>query len=294
MTRLQAAVAEDDDRAAAHFNLSQAYAKKLYFEKADQELLKANRLALNRVRATLRHSEGDDKRTMIDEPLAPSLLWSAAWAMPRAMPGLPSWLRDFFPGTLWLLPVLSFALFGGGWVGGRRLFQTLPSFPCTNCRRPVCRRCLRRIRRQAYCTSCGDALLRIQSSSYSRLVLDSRIRRNRRLFSILGQIGSWSFPGMYAASRGRQGLAWFIAVLFTAGCLGLLHNTLPVTRLAWLEGTPGPWWPNVPIVSILLAMSISWIAVLRIPSSKTAAGAGDEETDVARDDEPGGEGVRAA
>lgn len=293
LARLQESVAEDDERAASHFNLSQTYAKKLYFEKADQELLKANRLALNRIRATLRHSEGDDKRTMIDEPLPPSLLWKAAWKMPRAMPGLPSQLRPFFPGSLWLLPLLSLVLFAGGWVGGRRLHQVLPSFPCTNCRRPVCRRCLRRIRRQAYCTSCGDALLRIQSSSYSRLVLDSRIRRNRRLYSILSQIGSWTLPGLYAASRGRTVLSWCITLLFAAGLLGLVHRTLPVTRLAWLDGSAGPWWPHVPLVLMGIAVVASWVAVVRIPAAAVGTALKPEEEEEPTGD-PGPEGVRAA
>ena len=69
MELLLESVDQDPERAASHFNLSQTYGKKLYFEKADQELTKANRIDIERVRATMRYSEGDDRRTLLDEPL---------------------------------------------------------------------------------------------------------------------------------------------------------------------------------------------------------------------------------
>ncbi len=266
MGLFQRSITEGGSHAAPHYNLSQAYAKKLLFEKADQEMLEANKLSFNRIRAVLRNGVGGKENPLIDEPLPPSALWNAAWTGPRQLPGLPAWMTLWFPGTLALLPVISLPLFGLGVLVGSRLHRSLPSFECSNCGRAVCRRCLRRIRRSAYCTSCGDALLRIQSTAYSKLVLDSRLRRNRKLSDLTARAAAWLLPGYHASRRGHADLAATLAMGTALACLGLVHDRLPVTRLAWLENGSGLWWPGLPLALLAVVMGISFITVARLKS----------------------------
>ncbi len=261
---LQRSVEKDSRLAAPHFNLSQAYAKKLYFERADSEMLEANRLSFNRIRAALRLQSEAATSLLITEPLPASSLWKSTWNGPRRTPELPSWMRFAYPGALMSLPVMGLLLFGAGLYVGRRIHHILPSHACTNCGKAVCRRCLRRIRKQAYCTACGDALLRIHSAAYSRLVLDSRLKRGRSIPALILRVGTWILPGFEALRKGHTaiGAALGAATLFTL--LGLLRGVVPVSRLAWLEQGPGLWWPEIPLLSLVAIMALSLIAGIKL------------------------------
>lgn len=272
MELLLESVDHDPERAASHFNLSQTYGKKLYFEKADQELTKANRLDIERVRATMRYSEGDDRRTLLDEPLSAMAFWKAAWSSDRSMPAVPGWMVRWFPGSLWLSTPVALLCFFLTLTVGRRLFRSLPSFDCTNCGRPVCRRCLRRIRRSAYCSPCGDALLRIQSSSYSKLVLSSRIRRKRRLASFFLRITTWLLPGFHALRMGRSTTGSLLALAASGAGLALVRHGLPVTRMVWMDMGPGPWWPGIPIAILATVFVLSAVTVVKIKPDSVLIG----------------------
>jgi hypothetical protein len=199
---------------------------------------------------------------MIDMTLAPSTLWAAALAGPRRVPTLPAWLGLLFPGSLWILPIVGVAAFTAGMIVGRRLHRNLPSFACSNCGQSVCRRCLRRIRHEAYCASCGEALLRIQSASYSKLVLEARMRRRRRSGSILSRLTDWLIPGLGAIRRGRAAGAVFTIVLLVTGALAGWRGELPAARAVWLDGAgPGPWWPELPLALVGLALVTSAAAM---------------------------------
>ena len=270
------AMSAEPGHAAPHYNMSLAYAKKLLFEKADEQMAEANRLALTRVRAALRHGIEGEESPLLDEPLPPAAMWAAAWAGPRRMPDLPRWMTPIFPGSLGALPFVSLAMLGLGLVLGRKIHLALPSFACTNCGRPVCRRCLRRIRRAAYCTPCGDALRRIQSTAYTKLVLDSRLRRGRSLTSILPQVADWALPGFRASRMGHPDLAALLAVGAGLGAAGLFNDNLPVTRLAWVDNGPSLWWPLLPGVLLFCAYLASTLTVLKLKPARTAV---EEEED---------------
>jgi tetratricopeptide (TPR) repeat protein len=261
---LQRSIANDPDRVAAHFNLSQTYSKKLFFEKADQELRLANHLSIDRVRRALRAAGGEARRTLIDEVVPARAIWASAAAEPRRMPGLPASMDVWFRGSLWLLPGLAVICFSVALRLGRQLHRHLPAMACANCGRPICRRCLKRIRQEAYCGPCGEILLRIQSASYSKLVLDTQIRRKRRTVTVLLRVTSWLFPGLYAARRGRDALAAILALVSTMSLVALLQGPLPVRRLVWLDGLPTPWWPEVPALALGLALAVSLFTVVKL------------------------------
>jgi len=260
---LQRSISNDPDRVAAHFNLSQTYSKKLFFEKADQELKVANRLSIDRVRSTMRAAGGAANRTLIDETVPMKALWGAAAAEPRRMPGLPASMDVWFRGSLWILPVLAVICFGVALRLGRRLHRHLPAMPCGNCGRPVCRRCLKRIRQEAYCGPCGEILLRIQSASYSKLVLDTQIRRKRRMVALILRVTAWIFPGLFAGRRGRDAISAVLALTAAMGLVALLEGPFPVKRLVWIDGLRMPWWPDMPAVAIALACIVSVFTVFK-------------------------------
>ncbi len=256
--------AAESGHAAPHYNMSLAYAKKLLFDKADEQMLEANQLSINRIRAVLRHGMDGKESPLLDEPLPSSAMWAAAWDGPRRMPGLPRWMGLAFPGTLAALPFVSLPMLALGLLLGRKLSLALPSLACANCGRPVCRRCLRRIRKSAYCTPCGDALLRIQSTAYSKLVLDSRLRRNRTFSSIPPRLAGWILPGYHASRTGHADLAALLAMGAALGISGLFNDRLPVTRLAWVENGPSLWWPLLPAILLAIAVLASALTTLRL------------------------------
>jgi len=120
-----------------------------------------------------------------------------------------------------------------------------------------------------YCGHCGDVLLRIQSSSYSKLVLDSQIRRNRRLSTMLSRFTVWVLPGLHAARTGRSSLSALLALGAMVGGLALVGRSLPVNRMAWIpDAPPGPWWPEMPIALLFLVFAISAGTVIKLRKSK--------------------------
>jgi hypothetical protein len=122
-----------------------------------------------------------------------------------------------------------------------------------------------------YCGHCGDVLLRIQSSSYSKLVLDSQIRRNRRFSTVLGRITKLMLPGLHAARIGRSSLAAILALGAMIGTLALVSGSLPVSRMAWVpDAPPGPWWPEVPVAFLFIIFAISSATVVKLKKSKLA------------------------
>lgn len=275
-------MAAESGHAAPHYNMSLAYAKKLLFEKADEQMLEANRLSLSRIRAVLRHGADGKESPLLDEPLPPTAMWAAAWDGPRRMPGLPRWMSFAFPGTLAALPFVSLGMLAVGLVLGRKLYLALPSFGCANCGRPVCRRCLRRIRRSAYCTPCGDALLRIQSTAYSKLVLDSRLRRNRTAASILPRLADWMLPGYHASRTGHADLAAMLAMGASLGVAGLFDDRLPVTRLAWVENGPSLWWPLLPGLLLAIVVLASSLTVLKLKPAAPISAAEEDDAPLGR------------
>jgi len=180
------------------------------------------------------------------------------------MPGIPASMDVWFRGSLWLLPALALICFAVAVRMGRRLHRHLPAMACANCGRPICRRCLKRIRQEAYCGPCGEILLRIQSASYSKLVLDTQIRRKRRMVAVILRVTAWIFPGLHAGRRGRDALSAIVALMATMGLVALLEGPLQIKRLVWIDGIRTPWWPEIPALAMGLACLISVVTVFKI------------------------------
>lgn len=287
IAHFRSAVDTEPELASAHYNLSQAYAKRLFFDKADIELREANRLAFHRIREVIKTRTGGTNGTLLDESLPAKAYWMEASAGPRILPSLPPSLAILFPSSPAFLPVFALLFLGAGLLIGSRLHASLPSFACSNCGRPVCRRCLRRIKRQPFCRTCGETLLRIQSLSYSRLVLDARLKRGGRLRQVASRVSGLLLPGYHALRLEKPTLAAGIAALFALGMVMLASGSPPVTRLGWLDAQPDVWWPGVPVALLILAEGISAITVWKLDASRAGelsralAAADDDDLDLA-------------
>ncbi|MDZ4804976.1 MAG: tetratricopeptide repeat protein [Candidatus Eisenbacteria bacterium] len=265
----QKAIAAAPGLAAPHFNLSRMYARRLQFDLADQEMKKASQLDFEGVRAQTA-ALGEQKFGLLSLGLAPGELWSATLSSPAAFPlGLPRSMGWLYGGSMALLPVFGVALLALGLAVGRALFRFLPTYSCTNCDSVVCRKCLRRIRRRAYCEPCGDTILSMQTSEFTRMLLEKRLHQehwSRRIATVALLV---VVPGWEAVRRGRPLIGLTVMSAFV---LLLLPITLgggvigPVPSLGTLGHGP-PWSILLPGLIVLYVISALLLKLLPEPES---------------------------
>lgn len=256
--------------AAPHFNLSQLYARRLQFDLADQEMKKASQLDFEGIRSQTA-ALGQKKAGLLSLGLAPSELWSATLGAPGAFSlGIPRSLGWLYGGSMKLLPFLGLALLGIGLAVGRALFRFLPTYSCSNCSCIVCRKCLRRIRRRAYCEPCGDTILSMQTSEFTRMLLEKRLNRDNWGRQVVTLALLLVIPGWEAVRRGRPLIGLLVMSAFA---LLLLPVTMgggavgPVPSIGNLSQGP-PWSLLLPGLAMLYALSALLLKLL--PKTESA------------------------
>jgi tetratricopeptide (TPR) repeat protein len=265
----QKAIAHAPWLAAPHFNLSQIYARRLQFDLADSEMKQASQLDFESVRsqtATL----GQQKAGLVSLGLAPKDLWAATLARPAAFPlGVPKALAWIYGGAIGMLPFVSLALLVLGLVVGHQLHRFLPTYACANCDCVVCRKCLRRIRRRAYCEPCGDTILSMQTSEFTRMLLERRLNPEgfgRRLAGLALMI---AVPGWEAVRRGRPMIGLTVMTGFVLLLVPVLTGGMVIGPTPGVSGGHGgPLWSVlVPGLVVLYALSALLLRFLPEPES---------------------------
>jgi len=265
----QKAIEAAPDLAAPHFNLSQMYARRLQFDLADQEMKQASQLDFEGVRSQTA-ALGSKKAGLLSLGLSPGELWSATLASPGAFPlGLPRSMGWLYGGSMTLLPFFGLGFLALGLAVGRALFRFLPTYSCANCECIVCRKCLRRIRRRAYCEPCGDTILSMQTSEFTRMLLEKRLNRDhwsRRLATMALLL---AIPGWEAVRRGRPliGLtvmSGFALLLLPVSLGGGAIGAVP--SLGNLDQGP-PWSVLLSGLVVLYAFSALLLRLLPRPES---------------------------
>jgi tetratricopeptide (TPR) repeat protein len=233
------AIAAEPALAAPHFNLSQVYARKLQFDLGDEEMRKASELDFEGVRAAMAHNNSGGRR-LISVGAAPRELWNATLNAkvtgPLGMPRALAWVYD---GAIMLLPLFTLVLFAIGFVVGRKVHHFLPTYSCSNCRTIVCRKCLRRIRTRAYCVNCGDTILSLKTSEFTRMLLDKRLRDEGWPRRIAHFILILVVPGWEAIRRGRPFVGFSVITIFMMAAVPMLANGMPVKAVPSLVDVPG-------------------------------------------------------
>lgn len=256
--------------AAPHFNLSRLYARRLQFDLADEEMRKASRLDFEVMRAALT-ATNQGPLELLSLGLSPAELWQATWNGPPTFHlGIPRSLGWLYGGSVGWLPLLTAILFAASYVGGRALFRFLPTYSCANCHTVVCRKCLRRIRRKAYCAHCGDTILSMQTSEFTRMLLERRLKEEfwglrfgRFALKLL-------IPGWEAVRRGRPLVGLAIVGAFVTFAVWSITGGLPVPPVpALLDFGHASRWLSL-IVGLLVLYALSGVLFRILPEPESS------------------------
>lgn len=267
VTEYQSASAAAPELAAPHYNLSLLYARRLQFDLADASMKRASALDFEGVRA-LTAGRTPDKADLMSLGLSPADLWAATLATPPAFRlGIPKSLGWLYAGPMGLLPFLSVLLFGIGIVVGRSLHRFLPTYSCANCNAIVCRKCLRRIRRRAYCSSCGDTILSMQTSEFTRMLLERRLKEEPIARRIGGYAMKLLIPGWHAVRRGRPLVGLTVMGAFMLLLVPVLLRGQPVAAVPSLVdvGAGVPLTLLLPGLVFLYGLSAVLLRILPEP-----------------------------
>jgi hypothetical protein len=266
----QKAIADEPDLAAPHFNLSQAYARRLQFDLVDLEMRKASQLDFEGVRAAMSGSNSGTRK-LLSLGAAPDELWDATFHSTHGLTiSLPRGLAWIYDGSLTLLPVFTLGLFAIGLFIGGRIHHFLPTYNCANCGNVVCRKCLRRIRRRAYCVSCGETILSLKTSEFTRMLLDRRLRDDNLLSRAAHFVFILVIPGWEAIRRGRPTVGLVLVTLFSCFMVPVLLRGLPVKAVPALVDVPGANLPFFIAGGLVFLYGLSALILKALPEPESA------------------------
>lgn len=249
------ATAIDPGRFEPHYDLSIVLATLGDYPGADAAMEEAGRTGLDRLRDISRTERGDGPRVPVEAPLSTADLWNIDLArpVPASPPAILAALLPLQSPWATAPAVLLAAL--AGFFAGHRLRRPLAVHVCFQCGAPICRRCLVRIDRHAYCHACGESMgggdLAKTTQMLLRRLLEERPSWPGRLRPIL--LGT--LPGIGATLAGNAGAG--LAAALPAG-LGIALLGFP----SWGKGClPLPVDPLAapllaPVGLILLAAAL--------------------------------------
>lgn len=263
--------AADNDRQAAapHYNLAQLHARRLQFDRVDKEMKTASRLDFERVRA-MSANAAPDHAALMSVGVDARELWRSTWQS-KAHPtlGLPALLGWLYGGALAMLPFLTLGLFGGGLALGRQIHRFLPTYSCANCGTVVCRKCLRRLRRRAYCVACGETILTMKTSEFTKMLLQRRLKESGWLREAGHVALQVVVPGWAAVRRGRPLVGLALMGLFMMIIVPFVITGSPVAAVPALAVRPGgSIWVGLGLgLALLYGLSVALLRWLPDPDA---------------------------
>jgi tetratricopeptide (TPR) repeat protein len=219
------AVAIDPGRFEPHYDLSIVLATLGDYPGADAAIEEAGRAGLDRLRDIGRTEFGDGPRVPVEAPLSTVDLWDIDLRrhVPTAPPALLGALLPLQSPWATAPAMLLTALVG--FFAGRRLRRPLAVHVCFQCGAPICRRCLVRIDRRAYCHACGESMGGADLAETTRLLLRRLIEERPSWTGRLRPILLGILPGTGAALAGNAGAG--LAAALPAG-LGIALLAFPL------------------------------------------------------------------
>ncbi|HVP38782.1 MAG TPA: hypothetical protein VMS93_06310 [Candidatus Saccharimonadales bacterium] len=229
---LRAAMQADDRLTAPHYNLAQVLSRRLAFEEANKEMLRAGALDFDRLRRHF-NAYGAGQAGMMQEDLSPDAMWKL-WRDESNLRSdwmeAPHWLEHHWEARPLPFALLALLVLVLGSVAGRRLNRWLPIYQCSNCGVTVCRRCSGRRHGETFCHTCSGHLSVTDGGSFARVLLERRRARRIRERGLVTLALRLALPPVGRALAGRWVLAfagWFtlaLLALVTASRGALVHS----------------------------------------------------------------------
>lgn len=241
------AMVHDPECFEAAYNLGLIRAERADFVGADEAMDRAAAIDLERLRTMGRVSPGTEPRPPAEAVLSHGALWS--WQLQRPAAGItPRPLRAILPlaHPLWSVPVLLLAILLG-LLAASSLRRQPAIHVCFQCGTPICRRCLRRADRRAYCQRCASQVGSAGVGQSTRILLQRLIEHRPSTWTRLRPWLEHLLPGVGCAARGHPLAALPAAVL--AGVAIALGTGPSWAAPSWIVPAQalgsGPVWPLV-------------------------------------------------
>ena len=244
LASFQKATEADPRNAAAFFNASQVHTRLFDYRAASDAVARASALDFEMVKTYQARSGESGDLPLVDQWIDPPAFWKTLLDTPSSavVPALPVAWRGLIETSGWpfamaalFLTLLSLGL--GLWWQSK-----MPLRSCSNCARPVCRRCAQRLREVALCRDCSAIAARAESGEFGRVLLLGRRRKIERRRSIVRTLGAGLIPGLGLLARRRV----FSALVLLAASADLVSRWLdlqaPYALGIQLARGVGPSW----------------------------------------------------
>jgi tetratricopeptide (TPR) repeat protein len=241
-----------------HYDLALAQARRGNYNAADTEFERASRIDLDRMRALTRTGDRFEPSSAVDALWTASDLW--AWTLRHPGPDVPPrFLGALIPmrSPLWTAPIVIFAVLAG-LSAGRWMRRLIRVHECYQCGGPVCRRCLVRLDRRAYCHRCAEALGGMSSGEATRLLLRRLLEEKPAWSAQLVRALAPFVPGVGPASFGSPGTAFISGSIAGAACALLAYPLWgeSIANGPWSDPLGG-WIRLLGVLTFLLAIAAS-------------------------------------
>jgi tetratricopeptide (TPR) repeat protein len=247
-----------------HYNLAQIYTKRLLFAEANAEIGRAKELDAELINQFSLNSREQLNRSVIDSDLPASRYWDTIFkegALARGSDAIEPYARFLGVGGARRSITVSvfFALCLAASVA---VFRNLRTYKCANCGKTVCRKCLSRVQKQAYCLKCAVAASSVKSTEFTKLLLANQAqletRRTRPVSELVGAV----LPGFSLVQAGYALSGFLITLLWTAVALCIATGGYLVDFMPSLpHGSPGVVTYSVLLAPAILfhTLSVVWV-----------------------------------
>lgn len=209
--------------AAAWFNAAQVHTQRLEYAAATSAMARASAADFELVRNTQAAGTADGLLPLVDQWIAPAVLWRALRDAPvpaRLAGTLPVALRGHVECGGWRFAGFALLASALGLAAGALQRRRIHLRACSNCGATVCRRCARLRREEALCAACAAIEDGAKTGEFGRLLLHRRrddVGRRRRLgeIALTALVPGYGFLAQGRVLRGAFMLActWFVVLL---------------------------------------------------------------------------------
>jgi tetratricopeptide (TPR) repeat protein len=262
----QHATEVDPQNAAAFFNASQVHTRLFDYSAASEAVARASALDFEMVKAYQARSGESGDLPLVDQWIDPGTVWTTLLRTPTAEvpPALPATWNAMIETSGWPFAGVTAGLMLMGLGAGFWWQRKMPLRVCSNCGRPVCRRCAQRLREVALCPECAVISASAESGEFGRVLLLQQRRKVERMRAMVRTAGAALVPGFGLLARQRV-LASLVLLAATAwlatGWLGV-PAPFGLSQSLGAEESAEAW--GIAVCAVVV-YAISLLAYLRIP-----------------------------